>query len=848
MNMKKKVLFILLIILFIPFSLLSQDAGAWWMGKAITKIQYEGLTNVSERTVNSLLSKYIGKEFTDEIAREIDAVLYQEPWMEYYLLTAKRDSKDNFSLVLNFEISEIPMINEIKFDGNSELKSRMLTSQLSFTTGDYLSSQLVEANKNTLLDYYKVRGFNDVEITYDIAEDDVKKTAKINFHIKEGDIYKIAEIQFIGNENIDAKTLVKTISSKKRTFFTSGNFILSKFESDVDQILQYYQTQGFNDVVMNNHYFEQIEGDEHKFKSVRIVFDITEGQRWYIGNINFEGNKIYSDEEIRSKIYLKDGDLNNMAEIQNQIQSLASLYVDNGYITIGLNVENIKHADTNKIDYNFIITEGEQSHVEKIIINGLTKTKPYVIERELTIKVGDVFSQSQLQKSAQNIYNTGLINKIEAPQIYQGEEENGVVIELTVEESSQIELQFGATFGGTVDGFPVSGFLQWSDKNLGGTGRTFTINTTLNPDTQSVSLGLSDGWVKDKRWSNGINLGFERSIKSNALQRGAGSPYYDGRDLEGLTYPKGYSTHESWVASGNLLPGSEKLMTYTFYSISIGYNTGYTFVFDPGSLTVSGGLSIGLNHAVYDDKKYDPYELLIKKYHDNWQFSNKFNFFMSWDGRDLKENTSKGYLLSMNYTYAGGILGGLSNYNRISFTAAGYHKLFGYTNDEGEEKNIVASLTSTNSYMLPQYWNNTDKSGWGLYTASLGATKYEMLYLDGMNIGRGFPIVLDQSFMWHNQFEISYPLVKNMILFEIFLSATGVTSRLEELKSFDAINWYFATGFGIKLKVPGLPLGLYLVKNASYMNDTFKWIGGSLFGDGVTRGMKLVLALTTSIY
>ena len=848
-SMKKKVLFYLFLIALMPCILFAAEESAdWWVGKAITEIKYEGLQNVTERTVNSLLSKYVNKEFTDEVAKEIDQVLYSQPWMDYYLLTAQKSEADNYSLVLNFEIVEVPQIKAIAFEGNTNLKERTLSSQLTFSKGDYYTSQLIEANKKTLLDFYKNKGYNDVSIEYVIEENDELKTSNVTYKITEGEVYKVGAIVFIGNEKLDTKTLTKTLTLKKRSFFTAGNFVQATFDSDAQQLLKYYQTQGYNDVVINKHYFEDMESDDAKYKMIKLVFDITEGQQWLVGNITFEGNTVFSNEEIQGKIYLKDGDINNVEELQNQIQAIGSLYVDNGYIATNLNVENVKHADTNKMDYNFVIVESEQSHVEKIIINGLSKTKPYVIERELMLKVGDIYSQSALQKSAQNIYNTGLISKIDNPSIYQGEEKNGVVIELTVEESNQIELQFGATFGGTVDGFPVSGFLQWSDKNLGGTGRDFSINTTLSPDTQSISLGLSDGWVKNKRWSNGISLSFERSQKSNTLQRGDTSPYFDGRDDSGLAYPKGYSSHESWIASGNMVPGTEYLMSYTFYSLSVGYNTGYTFIFDPGSLSISGGLSIGLNHAVYDDNKYDPYELLIKKYHDGWQFSNKFNLSLTWDGRDLKENTSSGYLISTNYTYAGGVLGGLSNYNRLSLSAAGYLKLFGFSNDKGEQKNVVASLTTTSSFMLPQFWNNTDKSGWASYDASQGATKYEMLYLDGMNIGRGFSIVLDQSFLWHNQLEVSFPLVNNMILMEAFMSASGVTSKLEDLDKFSNINWYFAAGFGIKLKVPGFPLGLYLVKNATLIDNTFKWVGGSLFGDGVTSGMKLVLALTTSIY
>ena len=130
-----------------------------------------------------------------------------------------------------------------------------------------------------------------------------------------------------------------------------------------------------------------------------------------------------------------------------------------------------------------------------------------------------------------------------------------------------------------------------------------------------------------------------------------------------------------------------------------------------------------------------------------------------------------------------------------------------------------------------------------------------MLYIDGMTIGRGFSSVTDQSFLWDNMLEVSYQIVDNILQAELFVSATGVNYELEHIKS--GINWYFAAGGGIKLKISGFPLGLYLVKNASYKfpsvtsvegERTFQWHGGNYFhGDSPTSGLNLVLAISTSL-
>ena len=469
---------------------------------------------------------------------------------------------------------------------------------------------------------------------------------------------------------------------------------------------------------------------------------------------------------------------------------------------------------------------------------------PRRVEREITLRVGDVFSRSALIRSQQNMMNTGLLSTVRADLLY-GDTPDGVIIEFNVEEGNQMELQFGATFGGTVDGFPISGFLQWADRNLAGTGRDLSISTTLSPDTQSVSVSLSDDWVGDKRWANSISLSVERSSRDDTLQKNPNSAMFDGRDEDKLTFPLGYSSPEEWYATDNpLYPSDAYLMTYDYYRIALGYTTGYTFAFDPGSLTLSAGISLGLNHAVYDDTMYTPYEELIYKYHQAWQWSNRLTLSITWDGRDLRQNTTRGYVLSASYTYAGGILGGLSNYNRLSLSGSVFHSLFTYIDEEERPRSLVLSYTSSISFMFDQYWKNDGQ--WGWYNAKEGATRYEMLYIDGMNIGRGFDVVYDKAFMWHNQIDLTFPVVYQMLAVEAFASATGVTGDISELSEFSNIDWYIAAGAGVKMQIPGFPLGLYLVENWTWdRNQGMQWDPSGIFNNS---GLKLVLAITTSYY
>ncbi len=819
--------------------------GVWWDGKAMTSFRYTGLRNVEERTIDRLLAPYLGQPFSDAVFAEMNSVLYAQPWLSYVSAEALAEGPEE-NLVIQFNVVENPMIASVEVEGESRIKQKPLLRAQSFDEGGFFTPGSVAPNESAVLDYYLSRGYRDASVEAVYSIDEETDTVSIVYNVTEGKQYKVRDILFEGISGISADDIKDVLTQKRKTFFNAGNLVMSNIAVDSNAITALYGTRGYPDArVLSSEVVPTGEEDEDVIY-VNIIYTVSEGSLWTIGTVTFAGNEVFSDEAISSLITMKEGDPYDIAAISAQQNAIDSLYYDNGYIRASIAWTPIRDEESHRISYAISITEGEQSVVEAIVINGLTKTKPHVFEREITMKVGDVFSRSALIRSQQNMMNTGLLSTVRADLLY-GDTPNGVIIEFTVEEGNQMELQFGATFGGTVDGFPVSGFLQWADRNLGGTGRNLAISTTLSPDTQSVSISLSDSWVGDHRWSNGISLSVERSHRENTLQKHPNSDRYNGRDENHETYPFGYNSADEWYSSSRqLYPSNAYLMTYDYYRIALGYTTGYTFAFEPGSLTLSAGISLGINHAVYDDGAYDPYEELIYKYHQGWQWSNRLTLSVTWDGRDLRQNTTRGYVLSASYTYAGGILMGLSDYNKVTLSGAAYHSILSYQDEEGRNKSLVLSFSTSVSFMFDQFWMNDGV--WGWYNAKEGATRYEMLYIDGMNIGRGFDVVYDKSFLWHNQVDLTFPIVYQMLAVEGFASATGVVSQLSQLSDFRNIDWYFAAGAGLKLQIPGFPLGLYLVENWTWNKDEgFRWIqnGGGRMGDS---GLKIVLAITASYY
>lgn len=836
----------MLILVTTLFSLGAADEQSWYVGKKIADFSHVGLQNVDEKIIADIEYPYIGKTFSDDLFNELQSKLYALDNFIYFLAEAQRGGDGNAELVIEFTFYELPYIDTVILEGNNNIKNKDITDANLAKVGTFLLDQAIEDSKEAIEALYHKKGYSEVSVesSYTIQED--TNRASITYSIVEDRQRRVGEIVFEGNTHLSNELLKKQIDSKTISFLSSGYYNEQTTIADKQKLLAFYSNNGFIEADIQEPRVEDITESGDSFTRLRLIYTINEGDQWFFGGIRVEGNTIFSDQQFQNLITMKEGSILDIGRVQNQIAQVADLYWNNGYIFYLMATEEERDEENKTISFVLNVQENEQAIIEDIRLEGTTKTKDYVFLRELTFKVGDIFSKEQLIKSAQNIYNTLIVTDVQFD-ILNGSEEGTVIPVFTVTEGNQMDIQFGATFGGNVDGFPVSGFLQWSDKNFGGTGRDLSISTTLSPDTQNVSISFNDGWVGDRRWSNGLSLSFERSVKEGTLQRGINSNYYGLGSTE-TAFPLGYSSYASYLASDKALPSSNNLMSYTYQRFAIGYNTGYTFMFRPGSLIVSGGISIGLNHATYNKDMYDPFEYLIKQYGDRWQFSNRLSLGLTWDGRDLIENTSKGYLFSQNFSYAGGILGGLSNYIRSSTTASGYVTIFTFDLDE-KKANVVLGATSTINLMLPQYYNR--EGVWDWRAAKEGATRYEMLYIDGMNIGRGFKVVFDQSLLFDNQLSISWPLVHNVLSAELYTSATGVKPNLNQYSGLSSLDWYFSMGGGIKLKIPGFPLGLYLVKNATYIDNTFAWSEDNyLFKNSANpySGMSLVLAITTTFY
>ena len=293
--------------------------------------------------------------------------------------------------------------------------------------------------------------------------------------------------------------------------------------------------------------------------------------------------------------------------------------------------------------------ERERSHIEHIFVRGNTKTKDHVINRELQLEQGDIFSKTKMVDSIRNLYNLRYFSVV-APDVVQGSEENLVDVIINLEEQSTASIQFGVTFSGMAEenSFPLSVFLQWEDKNFRGNGQTLSANVTLSPDTQSAKIGFTENWFM----GSPLSVTFDLSVAHRFLYayQDALYPLFDDDYYrENGMVPDPFTSYDEYDDEYSL--DSSYRMKYEQWQHSLGISTGYRWYTNLALVTLRGGLSFSIIQNYYDEVLYRPADRDIRDKHGSWKWKNSVWTRLSLDKRDINYDPSTGWFASQQITF-----------------------------------------------------------------------------------------------------------------------------------------------------------------------------------------------------
>ena len=553
------------------------------------------------------------------------------------------NSTDKYvNLLIN--VLESPIVSDIKISGNKKIRENRILEKIELKKSQRVSPNLVYSLKEVIKNLYIEEGYHQSNINIKLLDDNTNYSKIVNIVIDEGKKMKVKKITITGNYSIPRPKILKSfekIKERKWYKFWQGNFSKNDLDNDINNLIMLYKNNGFRDVRI-------LESDViYNDKSILINININEGEKNYYNKFTFEGNFIFSDEELLERLGLSSEEIFSDEKFKSAIYKLNSKYMDEGYYFIQIQ-NNIVPVGTNKLNVSFNINESEKTKVRKIIISGNDKTHDNVIRRELLIHPGDTFSMKKLEESYREIFMLDYFESVNPQILTINNTQSFVDVDFEVIEKETGRANFSMGYN-EVYGLTGGGGFDFA--NFRGKGQMLSINYNRGLQNQSQFSGTTNT-------SNSNNNDFQSFSVSFREPR-----IFDTNNSIGFSY----SHSEQGTGSSNVLKYD---IVSDRGSILFGRRFDWPDYFFRGSWTLSikNTEYLGLLNDLYLDFGTNIVNQIDSVNGSATRSGVSINQVITRDSRNHPEFSTAGSRFIWTGTYSGGVLGGDENYHRQVFS------------------------------------------------------------------------------------------------------------------------------------------------------------------------------------
>lgn len=466
----------------------------------ISEIEVLGLKKIEK---DAVLAKIVSKVGAGYDAQNVKQDIQNLFAMTYFVQVEVLKETTANGLKLIYKIVEKPVVAEIAFEGQSELKTEDLETQSGLKTFEVVNNSKIQSAVEKLLKFYEEKGYYLVKIEPVIEDLTKGETVRVKFVITENDKVKVKKITFIGNKQLKDNQLKDRLFTKEAGFFSgmssSGSFKQEAFDQDI-QVLKYiYWNQGFLQVKIDRP-LVTVTPDK---KSIYITYHIEEGEQYYVGEVDFSGDLLFPKSELFDAVKIKDNGIFSVEIMRKDITDLQAKYGDLGYAFANV-IPRYNFRDTDrKVDLVFEFEKGNKVYFGDITVTGNSKTRDKVVRRELKIEEGELYNETRKRLSQENIQRLGFFEEVNFKTSTPPEKPDQLNIEVVVKERNTGQIQLTAAYGNT-QGFSLGGSVQ--QNNFRGLGQSLEARIDASKNRQDYKLGLTDPYFLDTKWSSGFDL------------------------------------------------------------------------------------------------------------------------------------------------------------------------------------------------------------------------------------------------------------------------------------------------------------------------------------------------------
>ena len=521
-------------------------------GLTVTGIEgYEDyvLTGISGLTVGQEL-EVPGTAITDAVKRYWKHGLFSD-------VSISADSIVGDNIYLKIHLAPRPRISTINYNGLKKSEREDLEKKLGLLKGGQITPNMIDRAKILAKKYFEDKGYKNAEV-FIRQRDDVaaKNQVILDIDVDKKEKLKVRSIIIDGDNQLGEKKIKGTLFSKGAfaktheagklaNILKSKKFTPERWAEDKKNLITKYNEYGYRDAMIVKDSVWNVDP-----KHVDIYVKVDEGKKYYIRNIKWVGNTVYSTDYLSRLLDMKKGDVYNQTYLNKRLSqdedAVGNAYWNNGYLFYNLQPTEVNIVG-DSIDLEMRITEGQQARINRVKINGNDRLYENVVRRELRTKPGDLFSKEALQRSARELASMGHFDPEAINPVPEPNYEDGTVdinYNLKQKSNDQVELSLGwgqtgviGRVGLKLNNFSMANLFRRNREHRGilpiGDGETLSLGAQTNGTYyQSYNAQYSTNWLGGKRpiqFSVGMSYSKQTDVSSNYYNSGYMNNYNNYR-------------------------------------------------------------------------------------------------------------------------------------------------------------------------------------------------------------------------------------------------------------------------------------------------------------------------------
>ena len=521
-------------------------------GLTVTGIEgYEDyvLTGISGLSVGQEL-EVPGTAITDAVKRYWKHGLFSD-------VSISADSIVGDNIYLKIHLAPRPRISTINYNGLKKTEREDMEKKLGLVKGGQITPNMIDRAKILAKKYFEDKGYKNAEV-FIRQRDDVaaKNQVILDIDVDKKEKLKVRTITIDGDNQLGDKKIKGSLLSKGAftktheagklaNLLKSKKFTPERWAEDKKNLITKYNEYGFRDAMITKDSVWNVDP-----KHVDIYVKVDEGKKYYIRNIKWVGNTVYSTDYLSRLLDMKKGDVYNQTYLNKRLSqdedAVGNAYWNNGYLFYNLQPTEVNIVG-DSIDLEMRITEGQQAHINRVKINGNDRLYENVVRRELRTKPGDLFSKEALQRSARELASMGHFDPEAINPVPEPNYEDGTVdinYNLKQKSNDQVELSLGwgqtgviGRVGLKLNNFSMANLFRKNRDHRGimpiGDGETLSLGAQTNGTYyQSYNAQYSTNWLGGKRpiqFSVGMSYSKQTDVSSNYYNSGYMNNYNNYR-------------------------------------------------------------------------------------------------------------------------------------------------------------------------------------------------------------------------------------------------------------------------------------------------------------------------------